>query len=105
MELVAAIHALEALTRPAGVRLHTDSSYLRNTISTWLPGWERNGWRTAGRLPVKNADMWQRLDGAAARHDVKWLWLSGHAGNPGNERADTLASRGMEAAGASSSRR
>jgi ribonuclease HI len=105
MELMAAIQALETLTRPVGVRLHTDSSYLRNGISTWLPGWKRNGWRTAGRLPVKNADLWQRLDAAAARHDVKWLWVRGHAGNPGNERADALANRGMEAARASSSRR
>jgi ribonuclease HI len=98
MELMAAIQALESLTRPSTVRLHTDSSYLRNGIMSWLPGWKRNGWRTASRQPVKNEDLWRRLDAAAARHQVSWLWVKGHAGNPGNERADALANRGMSEA-------
>jgi ribonuclease HI len=95
MELMAAIQALESLTRPSAVRLHTDSSYLRNGIMSWLPGWKRNGWRTASKQPVKNEDLWRRLDAAAARHQVLWLWVKGHAGNAGNERADALANRGM----------
>ncbi len=95
MELMAAIQALEVLTRPSVVRLHTDSSYLRNGVASWLAGWKRNGWMTAGKQPVKNADLWRRLDAAAARHDVHWLWVRGHAGNPGNERADALANKGM----------
>jgi ribonuclease HI len=95
MELMAAIKALESLTRPVPVRLHTDSTYLRNGISRWLAGWKRNGWKTTDKHPVKNADLWQRLDAAAARHDVEWRWVRGHAGDPGNERADALANRGM----------
>jgi ribonuclease HI len=95
MELMAAIQALESLTRPSVVRLHTDSSYVRNGITSWLNSWKRNGWRTASKQPVKNEDLWRRLDTAAARHDVHWLWVKGHAGNPGNERADALANRGM----------
>ncbi len=95
MELMAAIQALEALSRPSAVRLHTDSSYLRNGVTSWLPSWKRNGWRTASKQPVKNEDLWRRLDAAAARHNVRWLWVKGHAGNPGNERADALANRGM----------
>jgi ribonuclease HI len=95
MELTAAIEALEALTRTAIVRLHTDSSYLRNGITSWLPGWKRNGWRTADKKPVKNADLWQRLDAAASGHQVEWRWVRGHAGDPGNERADELANQGM----------
>jgi ribonuclease HI len=95
MELMAAIRALESLTRPATVRLYTDSSYLRNGITTWLPGWLRNGWRTAAKQPVKNADLWQRLSDAMAPHTVEWLWVKGHAGDPGNERADALANIGM----------
>jgi ribonuclease HI len=95
MELMAAIQALESLTRRSVVHLHTDSSYLRNGITGWLSGWKRNGWRTASKQPVKNEDLWRRLDAAAARHDVKWLWVKGHAGNPGNERADALANKGM----------
>jgi ribonuclease HI len=98
MELMAAIQALEHLTRPATVRLHTDSSYLRNGITSWLHRWRRNGWQTAGKQPVKNADLWQRLEAAAARHQVEWLWVKGHAGNSGNERADALANCGMEQA-------
>jgi ribonuclease HI len=95
MELMAAIQALESLKRPSKVRLHTDSSYLRNGITGWLASWKRNGWKTASRQPVKNEDLWRRLDAAAAKHDVQWLWVKGHAGDPGNERADALANRGM----------
>ncbi len=98
MELMAAIQALESLTRPSRVRLHTDSSYLRNGITGWLTSWKRNGWKTASKQPVKNEDLWRRLDAAAAKHDVRWLWVRGHAGDPGNERADALANRGMTAA-------
>jgi ribonuclease HI len=95
MELMAAIRALESLTRPVPVRLHTDSTYLRNGVTKWLPGWKRNGWLTAEKRPVKNADLWQRLDAVVRRHEVDWRWVRGHAGNPGNERADALANRGM----------
>ncbi len=95
MELMAAIRALESLTRPVEVHLHTDSVYLRSGITRWLPSWKRNGWRTAARQPVKNADLWQRLEAAIGRHEVSWLWVKGHAGDPGNERADALANRGM----------
>ena len=98
MELMAAIQALESLTKPATVRLHTDSSYLRNGITAWLPKWKRNGWRTSDRKPVKNADLWMRLEAAVARHQVAWLWVKGHAGDPGNERADALANKGMRQA-------
>jgi ribonuclease HI len=101
MELMAAIQALELLTRPAVVRLHTDSAYLRNGITSWLPNWKRNGWRTADKKPVKNDDLWQRLDAAASKHQVQWLWVKGHAGDPGNERADALANQGMREARAS----
>jgi ribonuclease HI len=105
MELMAAIQALESLTRPAPVRLHTDSTYLRNGITKWLPTWKRNGWMTAEKRPVKNADLWQRLDTAAKRHDVEWHWVKGHAGHAENERADALANRGMAAARQALSRR
>ena len=98
MELTAAIQALEALLRPSTVHLHTDSTYVRSGITSWLAGWKRNGWRTAEKQPVKNADLWQRLDAAAARHHVEWRWVKGHAGDPGNERADALANLGMAAA-------
>jgi ribonuclease HI len=98
MELMAAIAALESLTRPSVVRLHTDSVYVRSGVTSWLAGWKRNGWKTAARQPVKNADLWQRLDAAASRHNVQWLWVKGHAGNPGNERADALANQGMDEA-------
>jgi ribonuclease HI len=98
MELMAAIQALESLTRPVPVRLHTDSTYVRSGVTKWLPNWKRNGWKTAGKQPVKNADLWQRLELAMERHTVEWLWVKGHAGNPGNERADALANRGMSAA-------
>jgi len=105
MELTAAIMALESLTRPAEVRLHTDSIYLRDGVTKWLPNWKRNGWRTADRQPVKNVDLWQRLDTALARHQVQWLWVRGHNGDPGNERADALANRGMTGARAAAPRR
>ncbi|MCM8596831.1 ribonuclease HI [Accumulibacter sp.] len=96
MELTAAIRALEALRRPATVDLHTDSQYLQKGISLWIKQWRRNGWRTANREPVKNADLWQRLDELAARHEIRWHWVRGHSGNPGNERADRLANRGLD---------
>ncbi|MFD1825078.1 ribonuclease HI [Mumia zhuanghuii] len=100
MELMAAIQALETLTRPVGVDLHTDSSYVRNGIMSWVTKWKANGWRTAAKQPVKNEDLWRRLDEAAQRHDVRWHWVKGHAGDPGNERADELAGRGaLEAKG------
>jgi ribonuclease HI len=95
MELMAAIRALESLTRAVPVHLYTDSIYLRNGITKWLPSWKRNGWQTAAKQPVKNADLWQRLEAAVKRHDVDWRWVKGHAGDPGNERADALANRGM----------
>jgi ribonuclease HI len=96
MELTAAIRALEALKKPATVHLHTDSQYLQKGISEWIRNWKRNGWRTASKQPVKNADLWQRLDELAARHQIKWCWVKGHAGHAGNERADALANRGMD---------
>ncbi len=91
MELTAAIEALAALKRAARVRLHTDSMYLRDGITAWLARWKRNGWRTADKRPVKNVDLWTRLDQEMARHRVEWLWVRGHAGDSGNERADRLA--------------
>ena len=96
MELLAAIEALEALKRPIPVRLHTDSVYLRDGISRWIHKWRQNGWRTAARKPVKNVDLWQRLDEARTAHDVEWHWVKGHAGHPENERADELARAGMK---------
>lgn len=95
MELLAAISALEALKRPCSVDLHTDSEYLRNGIMKWMHGWKRNGWRTADKKPVKNQDLWERLDLAIARHEIRWHWVKGHAGNELNERADLLARQGM----------
>ena len=95
MELRAAIEALDALKRPARVRLHTESTYLRNGITRWIAGWKRNGWRTASRKPVRNVDLWRRLEAASARHEVAWLWVRGHAGHPGNERADAIARRAI----------
>ena len=91
MELTAAIEALAALKRPCRVRLHTDSRYVRDGITQWLLGWKARQWRTADRKPVKNVDLWQRLDAAAARHQVEWIWVRGHDGHPENERADLLA--------------
>jgi ribonuclease HI len=95
MELTAAIEALERLRRSVKVRLHTDSTYVRDGITKWLRGWRRNGWQTAERRPVKNVDLWQRLAAAVERHDVEWIWVKGHAGHPENERADALANRGL----------
>ena len=91
MELTAAIEALEALSRPCRVRLSTDSTYVRDGITRWIQNWKRRGWMTADRKPVKNADLWRRLEQAASRHDVEWLWVRGHAGHEGNESADALA--------------
>ena len=98
MELTAAIQALEALTRPSKVSLYTDSKYLLDGITKWIPGWQRNGWLTAAKKPVKNDDLWRRLVEAMGRHEVSWLWVKGHAGDPDNERADELARLGIEEA-------
>lgn len=98
MELLAAIEALGAVRPGSEVAVYTDSEYVRRGITEWLARWKQNGWRTADRKPVKNDDLWHRLDAAAAAHTVRWHWVRGHAGDPGNERADTLANRGLEAA-------
>ena len=95
MELMAAIVSLEALTRPCAVDLHTDSTYVRNGVTGWIHNWKRRGWRTADNKPVKNVDLGMRLEAAAARHDVHWKWVKGHAGNELNERADELARAGV----------
>lgn len=91
MELTAAIQALQKLTAPCQITLHTDSQYLRDGVTKWVHGWKRNGWRTAARQPVKNVDLWQALDKATQTHQINWQWVKGHAGNPGNERCDVLA--------------
>ncbi|MFC5343595.1 ribonuclease HI [Brevundimonas staleyi] len=96
MELMAAIMALETLTRPCKVDLHTDSKYVMDGITGWIHGWKARGWKTADKKPVKNDDLWKRLDVARARHEVKWHWVKGHAGHPLNERADQLANLGIE---------
>ena len=93
---MAAISALEALKRPCTVDLHTDSEYLRNGITAWIHGWKKNGWRTADKKPVKNVDLWQRLDEALGHHKVRWHWVKGHAGHAMNERADELAREGLD---------
>src|SRR5579872_826825 len=98
MELTAAITALEALTRPCIVDLYTDSQYLRGGVTEWIKNWKRNGWRTADKKPVKNIDLWQRLDAALAHHKIQWHWVKGHAGHAQNERADELAREGLVAA-------
>ena len=98
MELMAAIRGLEALNRPCRVILHTDSKYVQQGISEWIHGWKQRGWKTAGKQPVKNEDLWRLLDQQAARHQVQWVWVKGHAGHGGNERADRLANRGAEQA-------
>ena len=95
MELMAAIQALEALTRSVDARLHTDSTYVKDGITKWMTRWKENGWKTAAKKPVKNVDLWQRLEAALSGHHVEWLWVKGHAGDPGNERADALANEGM----------
>lgn len=96
MELMAAIMALEGLKRSCQVRLTTDSEYVKNGITQWLPKWKARGWRTASKSPVKNADLWQRLEQAAGQHQVQWHWVRGHSGHPENERADQLANRGID---------
>ncbi|PZS40952.1 MAG: ribonuclease HI [Pseudonocardiales bacterium] len=98
MELMAPIRTLESLTRPVVVRLHTDSRYVLDGVTRWLPRWKSNGWQTAAKQPVKNGDLWQRLDAAVYRHQVQWFWVKGHAGHPDNERADQLAARGLHEA-------
>ena len=96
MELMAAIQALEAVKRPVGIILHTDSTYVKDGITRWIHGWKKNGWKTSARKPVKNVDLWQRLETALARHhEVDWRWIKGHAGHDGNERADALARKGL----------
>ncbi len=96
MELMAPIMALEALTRPVTVHLSTDSTYVRSGITQWIHGWRSNGWQTKARQPVKNADLWRRLEAACGRHEVEWFWVKGHSGVPDNELADVLATRGLE---------
>ena len=98
MELLAAIEALKALSRPCTVDLTTDSEYVRNGITSWLASWKLKGWKTAGRKPVKNVDLWQELDAQNQRHQVTWHWIKGHSGHAENERADQLANRGLEQA-------
>ncbi len=96
MELMAAISALEALSRPSEITIVTDSAYVKNGITEWMVGWKRKGWRIASGAPVKNEDLWRRLDAAQALHQVRWAWIKGHAGHAENERADALAREGME---------
>ncbi|MGB0722109.1 MAG: ribonuclease HI [Gammaproteobacteria bacterium] len=96
MELMAAIVALESLTRACDVELFTDSRYVMDGITSWIDNWKRRGWKTAARKPVKNEDLWRRLDAARERHRVHWNWVKGHSGDPGNERADELANRGID---------
>jgi len=95
MELLAAINALEALDRSTEITIVTDSNYVKNGITSWIFGWKKNGWKNSAKKPVKNAELWQRLDAANARHQVTWEWVKGHAGHPENERADALARAGM----------
>ena len=95
MELMGAIAALEALTRHCHVRLHTDSKYVHQGITTWLPGWKKAGWKTASKKPVKNEDLWRRLDALSLQHQIEWIWVKGHSGHAGNEQADVLANKGV----------
>jgi ribonuclease HI len=99
MELTAVIEALGALRKPSRVAVYTDSAYVKNGITQWIHGWKQRGWRTADKQPVKNIELWQRLDTLAQQHRVSWHWVKGHAGDPGNERADLLANRGVASAG------
>jgi ribonuclease HI len=99
MELTAVIEALGALRKPSRVAVYTDSAYVKNGITQWIHGWKQRGWRTADKQPVKNIELWQKLDALAEQHRVSWHWVRGHAGDPGNERADQLANRGVAAAG------
>ena len=96
MELMAVIKAFEALTKKARVQVTTDSQYVKKGISEWIKNWKRNGWKTAGRKPVKNADLWERLDALVSKNDVTWAWVKGHSGHPENERVDALANKGLE---------
>jgi ribonuclease HI len=96
MELMGAIAALEVLSRPCHIKLHTDSKYVQQGISEWVHGWKQRGWKTSSKQPVKNEDLWRRLDDAAGRHKIEWIWVKGHAGHAENERADQLANRGVE---------
>ena len=96
MELTAAIQAINALKRRSVVELHTDSTYVKDGITKWMEGWKRNGWKTAAKKPVKNQDLWLALDEAISQHQIRWKWVKGHAGDPGNEKADALANKGME---------
>ena len=96
MELMAVIKALESLKRPSRARIATDSQYVQKGISEWLKGWKARGWRTSSKAPVKNVDLWQELDAQASRHQIEWVWVKGHSGHDGNERADALANRGVE---------
>ncbi|MEO1323770.1 MAG: ribonuclease HI [Pseudomonadota bacterium] len=98
MELMAAIEALNALKKASAVTLHTDSTYVKDGLTKWIHGWKKNGWKTAAKKPVKNKDLWIALDDACQRHDIKWVWVKGHAGDEGNEKADELARRGAEEA-------
>ena len=98
MEMLAVIRALEALRRPVAIRLHTDSQYVVKGMSEWLQGWKKRGWKTAGKEPVKNEDLWRALDAEAAKHQIEWIWVKGHAGHTENERCDELARQGVEAA-------
>ena len=99
MELTAVIRALEALKRPCKVRLHTDSQYVQKGITAWIHAWKQRGWKTADKKPVKNVDLWQELDALQSRHEIDWIWVKGHAGHPGNERADELANLGVAQVG------
>jgi ribonuclease HI len=96
MELMAVIEALSSLTRPCEISVYTDSQYVQKGISEWIHNWKKSGWKTAGRQPVKNADLWMKLDAVAQPHRIKWHWVKGHAGHPGNERADALANLGLQ---------
>ncbi|MCK5444040.1 MAG: ribonuclease HI [Rhodospirillaceae bacterium] len=96
MELMAAIRGLESLKRGMKVRLYTDSTYVKDGITKWIHGWKKNGWRTSAKKPVKNEDLWRRLDAAVVPHDIEWIWVKGHAGDEGNERADKLANLGVD---------
>lgn len=100
MELMAAIEALNALKKASRVTLHTDSTYVKDGLTKWIHGWKKNGWKTAAKKPVKNKDLWQALESACARHEIDWVWVKGHAGDEGNEKADELARRGAEEAAA-----
>jgi ribonuclease HI len=96
MELTAVVEGLRALKKQTTVTIHVDSSYVMNGMKTWIVGWKRNGWKTASKQPVKNVDLWQALDAEVAKHDVSWVWVKGHAGDPGNEHADMLANKGVD---------